>query len=62
MRALCKANHLELSGWDKDRAHKLEYRSDRDEQLRRDKISHYVLRLAFCRTEEQRRWLLSQEW
>jgi DNA primase large subunit len=29
--------------------------------VRRDAISHYVLRVAFCRTEENRRWFVSQE-
>lgn len=27
----------------------------------KDCVSHYVLRLAFCRTEELRRWFLAQE-
>ena len=35
--------------------------SGRVESARRDQISHHVLRLAFCRSEEQRRWLLDQE-
>ena len=28
---------------------------------RKDHISHFLLRLAFCRTEESRRWFVSQE-
>ncbi|CAI7861670.1 unnamed protein product, partial [Closterium sp. NIES-54] len=28
---------------------------------RKDVISHYILRLSYCRTEELRRWLLAQE-
>lgn len=31
------------------------------DERRKDHISHFVLRLAFCRSEEQRRWLLQQE-
>merc|ERR1711920_1044619 len=27
----------------------------------KDLISHYVLRMAFCRTEELRRWFLTNE-
>ena len=28
---------------------------------RKDCVSHYILRLAFCRTEEHRRWFLQGE-
>ncbi|KAJ3107712.1 hypothetical protein HDU97_003382 [Phlyctochytrium planicorne] len=31
------------------------------EQREKDHISHYILRLAFCRTEDNRIWLLRQE-
>jgi len=31
------------------------------EDRKRDLISHYVLRMAYCKTEELRRWLLSNE-
>lgn len=27
----------------------------------RDSISHFILRLGFCRTEDNRRWFLTQE-
>lgn len=30
-------------------------------ERRKDHISHFVCRLAFCRTDDQRRWLLTQE-
>jgi hypothetical protein len=31
-----------------------------DETLRRDRNSHYILRLAYCRTPDLRKWLLTQ--
>lgn len=31
------------------------------DQIRRDQISHFLLRLAFCRTQEDRRWFVEQE-
>ena len=33
----------------------------KDEAQRKDSVSHYVLRLAYCRTDELRRWFLAQE-
>ena len=32
-----------------------------DEDMRRDNISHHALRLAYCKKEEDRRWLIQQE-
>ncbi|KAJ6846080.1 putative DNA primase large subunit isoform X1 [Iris pallida] len=34
---------------------------DPSEMINKDIISHFVLRLAYCRTEELRRWFLSME-
>lgn len=35
--------------------------STADESRRKDQVSHFVLRLAYCRTEDLRRWFLQQE-
>ncbi|EFJ45195.1 hypothetical protein VOLCADRAFT_64063 [Volvox carteri f. nagariensis] len=35
--------------------------SNHEEELRNDLISHFVLRLAYCRTAELRKWFLAQE-
>ncbi|KXZ49386.1 hypothetical protein GPECTOR_21g612 [Gonium pectorale] len=35
--------------------------SSREEDIRADLISHYVLRLAYCRTPELRKWFLAAE-
>ena len=34
---------------------------DYDTGAREDNVSHFILRLAYCQTEDQRRWFLTQE-
>ena len=44
--------------------HKLNITGTSTEKIsngKRDQISHFILRLAFCRTEDQRRWFLNME-
>lgn len=31
------------------------------DMVRKDAVSHHILRLAYCQSEEKRRWFLSQE-
>lgn len=35
--------------------------ASREEEVRTDLISHFVLRLAYCRTSDLRKWFLGQE-
>ncbi|XP_046857638.1 DNA primase large subunit-like [Xenia sp. Carnegie-2017] len=39
----------------------LSYHKDLEEELRKDKTSHFILRLAYCRSDELRRWFIAQE-
>lgn len=40
---------------------KLNLGCDTDDSIRDDSISHFMNRLAYCRTEELRRWFTLQE-
>lgn len=37
------------------------YRMDDEESRRQDRISHFILRLAFCQSPEQTKWFIQQE-
>jgi len=43
------------------RAHQALEKDGRSEDQRKDLISHFILRIAYCRTEELRRWYLEKE-
>lgn len=43
------------------RAHQALGKDGRSEDQRKDLISHFILRIAYCRTEDLRRWFLEKE-
>lgn len=43
------------------KSHKSQTEDEEDNFARLDHISHFILRLAYCRSEELRRWFMTQE-
>lgn len=59
----CAARSLPIDKFDKELQKVITDRLtiDKPEDIEKDKISHYILRYAYCDSDEHRRWFIEQE-